>query len=231
MISGSLPVIACMNRMYRSIMPRLVFGAVAVLALLSCGPACAEARADWQPPAFQLSDAHGEPLQYPEGLKGPTVVLFWATWCPYCKALMPHLQSIIDEYGSEIEVLALNFREDGDPAEYLADRGYDFRLFPESDEVAESWGVKGTPGLFLADRTGCVVFSNFTIPREAYPTDPAEVAKQMKHYQKAARKAPFWAALLRQAIDETLAPPARPCGIKSGMTMDQVRDDDGSSPG
>src|SRR3546814_9228256 len=31
----------------------------------------------------------------------PTVVLFWATWCPYCKALMPHLQSMLDEYGND----------------------------------------------------------------------------------------------------------------------------------
>lgn len=190
------------------IRPAAIVTALSVLLFAATSANSADLAPDWR-----LTSADGEIVRLSEEVKEqPAILFFWATWCPYCKALMPHLQSIIDEYGSEIEVLALNFREDGDPAEYLADRGYDFRLFPESDEVAESWGVKGTPGLFLADRTGCVVFSNFTIPREAYPTDPAEVAKQMKHYQKAARKAPFWAALLRQAIDETLAPPARPCG-------------------
>jgi hypothetical protein len=33
-------------------------------------------------------------------------VLFWATWCPYCKALMPHVQSNLDEYGKQVRVVA-----------------------------------------------------------------------------------------------------------------------------
>jgi thiol-disulfide isomerase/thioredoxin len=157
---------------------------------------------DWQPPAFELADSDGQSLRYPEDLDGPTIVLFWASWCPYCKALMPHLQSIVDEYDGAIEVLALNFRDDEDPMEYISDRGFDFQVFPQSDLVAELWGVKGTPGLFLTDGTGRVVFSNFAIKENDYPADASERVKEMKHYQKAARKAPFWAARLRLAIDE-----------------------------
>jgi thiol-disulfide isomerase/thioredoxin len=143
-------------------------------------------------------------LLYPDDLSGPTIVLFWASWCPYCKALMPHLQSIVDEYEGEIAVLALNFREDEDPGEYISERGYDFRLFPESDPVAELWGVKATPGLFLVDETGRAVFSNFSIPENDYPADAPERVEEMKNWQKAARKAPFWAARLRAAIDQML---------------------------
>jgi len=156
---------------------------------------------DWQPPAFELADEDGTVFHYPGDLDGPAIILFWATWCPYCKALMPHLQSIVDEYGGEIEVLALNFREDEDPAAYLDERGYDFRLFPDSDPIAGTWGVKGTPGLFLVDGTGRAVFSNYAIPKDAYPQDPGEDSEKLKHYQKAARRAPYWAALLRRAID------------------------------
>ncbi len=32
---------------------------------------------------------------------GVDIYLFWASWCPYCKALMPHLQSIQVEYGAD----------------------------------------------------------------------------------------------------------------------------------
>jgi thiol-disulfide isomerase/thioredoxin len=107
----------------------------------------------WQPPAWVLPSASGQTFRYPQDLSGPTVILFWATWCPYCKALMPHLQSILDEYRGRhgITVLAIVFRDDGDPLSVLHDRGYEFDLFTEGDAVAESWGVKGAPGLFLAD--------------------------------------------------------------------------------
>ena len=154
-----------------------------------------------QPPPFQLTDAEGKRFSYPEQLHNPTIVLFWATWCPYCKALMPHLQSIVEEYNGELEVLALDFRDDGDPRQYLAKMGYDFHLFPAADAVAQAWGVRTTPGLFLVDRSGQVLFSNFSIPPEAYARRPGQSAADLKHYQKAARRAPVWAAELRKAID------------------------------
>lgn len=175
--------------------------ALAVLLAFPGLPARAESGIDQQPPPFELADAEGKTFQYPGQLTGPTIVLFWATWCPYCKALMPHLQSIVEEYAGEIEVLALDFRDDGDPQQYLAEMGYDFRLFPTADAVAEAWSVKTTPGLFLVDVSGRVVFSNFSIPPETYARVTTRSAGNLKHYQKAARRAPVWAAELRKAID------------------------------
>ena len=159
---------------------------------------------EWQAPGFDIAQPDGTVFNFPGSLERPTIILFWATWCPYCKALMPHLQSIIDEYGGQVQVLAFNFRDDDDPAAYLEERGYDFRLILHSEKVADSWGVKGTPGLFLADQSGRVVFSRGAIPKEAFPNDPAENPEHLKHYQKAARLAPFWAAQLRIAIDGLL---------------------------
>jgi thiol-disulfide isomerase/thioredoxin len=183
---------------------KMLLAIAASLALASCKPETTETTMDWQTPAFKLEDSAGQVLDYPADLTAPTIVLFWATWCPYCKALMPHLQSIVDEYDGKVDVLALNFREDEDPAEYISNRGFDFRLFPESDPVAQLWGIKTTPGLFLVDQTGRAVFSNFSLPEKARPANPALAAEDMKHYQKAARKAPYWAAHLRLAIDEAL---------------------------
>lgn len=156
---------------------------------------------DWQPPEFVANTAAGKPFHYPGDLQGPTIVLFWATWCPFCKALMPHLQSIIDEYNYEVRVLALSIREDKDPVKFLEEYGYQFLLIPEAEEVAESWGVKGTPGLYLADKSGRAVFSLRAIPESAYPPERFADNEELKRYQKAARGAPFWAAHLRKALD------------------------------
>lgn len=183
--------------------PALLFALLLWLAPVDA--AAGSPQIDWSPPSFEIVEPDGAVFHYPRSLEKPTIILFWATWCPYCKALMPHLQSIIDEYPGQIEVLALNFRDDDDPAAYVEDRGYDFRLILKSEDVAHSWGVKGTPGLFLADPGGRVVFSRSAIPEDAYGQDPAENDGQLKHYQKAARRAPFWAARLRMAIDRLLA--------------------------
>jgi thiol-disulfide isomerase/thioredoxin len=170
---------------------------------LAAGVSAVEAQSnqDWQPPAFSLRQPDGSEFRYPADLTGPTIVLFWATWCPYCKALMPHLQSILDEYPGRVRVLALSIRDDGDPAAVLAEYGFDFTLLTAADEVAEAWGVKGTPGLFLADARGQVVFDRLRIPAAAQ-SGSAQSEAALKHYQKAARNAPYWAARLRLALDE-----------------------------
>jgi len=187
-----------------TIRPRLALAVLVILTLFVHVPAQASPQIEWKAPGFEIAEPDGTIFQYPGSLENPTIILFWATWCPYCKSLMPHLQSIIDEYRGQVQVLALNFKDDDDPATYISDRGYNFKLILNSEQVAESWGVKGTPGLFLADPTGRVVFSRGAIPAEAYRQDPSEDAGQLKHYQKAARVAPFWAAQLRIAIDQLL---------------------------
>jgi thiol-disulfide isomerase/thioredoxin len=174
------------------------------MALAACEPIHPTSQLNWQPPGFAINLPGGEVFRYPNNLEGPTVVLFWATWCPYCKALMPHLQSIVDEHEGRVQVLALNFKDDDDPTAFLAQRRYDFKLILHSEEIAKSWGVKGTPGLFLADKTGRVVFSRAAIPEASYPTNPAEPHHELNNYQKAARQAPDWAATLRVAIDQLL---------------------------
>ena len=159
---------------------------------------------DWRPPAFTATTAAGETFQYPDDLQGPTIVLFWATWCPYCKALMPHLQSIVDEYGGEVRVLALSFKDDGDPASYVKNYGYQFLLITAADQVVDAWGIKTTPGLFLADQTGRVVFSRGAIPEQAYPAERFADNEGLKRSHKAARAAPFWAARLRLSLDRLI---------------------------
>lgn len=153
-------------------------------------------------PDFTLDTASGESFQLSEH-RGEKVylVLFWATWCPFCKALMPHLQSIIEEHGADnVEVLALTIREDGDPAAVLAQQGYAFTLLPDADEVAKRYGVRGTPGLFVIDKQGALAFDIHS-RRPATPAGNDELSRR----QRAARLAPFWAAHTRIAVATALA--------------------------
>lgn len=147
-------------------------------------------RADGTP--FSLSDNVGE---------RPTVVLFWATWCPYCKAVMPHIESMLLEHGTDaFEVAAITIGEDGDPAMFLHKQGYDFTLLPDGEKVAERYGVRGTPGVLIFDRQGHQVFDLREQPAQTLETG------NLTRREVAARRAPFWAAQIRKALDEALVP-------------------------
>ncbi|MDT8438665.1 MAG: TlpA disulfide reductase family protein [Wenzhouxiangellaceae bacterium] len=150
--------------------------------------------------AFELNDADGRAWTLPADQEALGVYLFWASWCPYCRALMPHLQSIVDEYGDAVEIYALNFRDQNDPRAYMEEQGFDFVLFPDADAVATDWGVRGTPGLFIIDSSRQVRFNLYQVLAESPPG-----FEDLSHTQRAQRRAPFWAARIRETLDQVLA--------------------------
>jgi peroxiredoxin len=60
-------------------------------------------------PDFELTTLGGETIRLSD-YKGKKVILnFWATWCPPCKAEMPHMQSFYEKNkDSGIEIVAVN---------------------------------------------------------------------------------------------------------------------------
>lgn len=183
---------------------------LSVLLLAAVVPAVSAAGMEGRKaPAVSLAGPDGQTRTLAGIAAGrPVVVLFWASWCPYCKALMPHLQSILDEYGSKrLEVVAIDLWEDDadDWKPSILDNGYDFQVLLAGDALASQWGVRGTPGLFLVGKDGKVVYD-----RNAYNVVPTRrhvegVASGQSNGAKAARMAPLWAAELRKAIDADLA--------------------------
>lgn len=153
-------------------------------------------------PDWTLQSASGESITLSEvAAEQPVIVLFWATWCPYCKALMPHIQSIRLEYGDEIRVLAVHFRDDkGDPVAFIKSTGYDFTLLPGGEEIAELYGVWGTPGLLIIDTDRVIRFDLYTLPK----LDLSAAGESQTHSKKAAYLAPYWAAELRKSLDHVL---------------------------
>ena len=155
---------------------------------------------DTNAPVFTLADDDDTEITFPRKQDGVDIYFFWATWCPYCKALMPHLQSMQIEYGDDLKVFAFNIRDDETPWFFFEEKGYDFTLMPEADPIMDLYGVKGVPALFLVDSEGVVRFNLY----ELIFNDSAEF-KAMKHSGKAGRRAPNWAATIRLKIDEILA--------------------------
>ncbi len=152
-------------------------------------------------PDWTLVAADGQAINLnDESQKQTTVLLFWATWCPYCKALMPHLQSVVLEYGNNVKVLAINIMEDSDPVEFIENAGYNFTLLPNGEDVADIYDVTGTPGVFVVDHKRVIRFDLRKLPI----IEPLSTGKAASNRRRAAYLAPYWAAKIRQSIDAVL---------------------------
>lgn len=152
-------------------------------------------------PDFTLESVSGDPVTLSDvAAEQPVILLFWATWCPYCKALMPHIQSIRLEHGDEVRVLAVHFRDDkGDPAAFIENAGYDFTVLRDGNETAKLYEVWGTPGLLVIDRNQRIRFNLYELPKQdilGY--------EDLSHPRRAAYRAPYWAAEIRKSLDVIL---------------------------
>ncbi|HMB72331.1 MAG TPA: TlpA disulfide reductase family protein [Gammaproteobacteria bacterium] len=132
-----------------------------VLALFVCANASAVEAGD-SAPAFRAFDFDGQAVEFPRSDTGATsVVIFWATWCGYCKAFMPKLEQIEADYRSRgVQVVAINAKEDGsgNPAQYIADLQFPMTAVRSGNGIARAWNVEFIPGVFVVDSNGVVAF-------------------------------------------------------------------------
>jgi thiol-disulfide isomerase/thioredoxin len=138
-----------------------------VIALSSCGT---EQQPDKQTetlqmqlggaaPAWAGSDlVSGNMLSFPSLLDDkPAVLIFWATWCPYCKAFMPYagrIQSDYAEHGVQIVTFNAKERGEGDPKAYVNSLNFPMIAIADADNIAASYGVNFIPGLMVVDGAG-----------------------------------------------------------------------------
>ena len=87
-----------------------------------------------------------------------TIVNFWASWCPPCRAEHPTLTELSDQ---GLRVAGVNFRDQQDDAlEYLNAEGDPFFAhgFDPRGRTSIDWGVTAPPETFIVDGEGTVLF-------------------------------------------------------------------------
>lgn len=116
---------------------------------------------------FTLEDQFGNTHSLAD-YKGKTIFLnFWATWCPPCRAEMPEIQQLYDNYSREGEdaliVLGVAGPEMGQEgtaeeiAAFLEDNGYTYPvLMDRLGTLLYGYGISAFPTTFMIDRNGNV---------------------------------------------------------------------------
>lgn len=136
---------------------------ITLLLFLSLTSALAAAvEAGDEAPTFRAWDFSGQPVEFPatDG-ENTSVVIFWATWCAYCKAFMPYLEQIEADYRDRgVRIVSINAKEDGsgNPAQYIADLGFPMTAVRSGDAIARAWAVEFIPGVFVVRSDGVIAF-------------------------------------------------------------------------
>ncbi|GKV65831.1 MULTISPECIES: redoxin domain-containing protein [unclassified Sporosarcina] len=113
-------------------------------------------------PDFTLETLAGETVTLSE-LKGKKVILnFWATWCPPCKAEMPHMESFYSKLTEEdqVELIAVNVTESeklgiSEVENFVESYKLSFPIpLDETAQVTHTYGVFSMPTTFMIDTKG-----------------------------------------------------------------------------
>ncbi|MGL4575524.1 MAG: TlpA family protein disulfide reductase [Burkholderiaceae bacterium] len=94
----------------------------------------------------------------------PTLVVFWASWCPYCAKHNPMVQKLIDQTkGTDLQVITVTIDKNLDDArKYLADKKYSFAATSDVAAMEAALGKKrALPKTYLIDRSGKLAVAEF----------------------------------------------------------------------
>lgn len=116
-------------------------------------------------PDFTLNDIAGKPFTF-SSLKGRRVVLvFWASWCPDCRAEVPELKAMYEASDpGKVAFVSVSFDREFDKFKNYAEQNAlpGVQLFDPSGKkdsaIGSAYHVKWIPSLYLIDAAGKVEF-------------------------------------------------------------------------
>ncbi|MCU0587870.1 MAG: TlpA family protein disulfide reductase [Syntrophobacteraceae bacterium] len=132
-----------------------------------------------QAPDFDLQDLKGTPVKLSQ-FRGdrPVLLYFWATWCPSCSTMKPHLAKVREKVPEkDLQILGINVGE-GDSLEKVKryQEGHPSpwpTLYDAGSKVARSYRVQGIPLFVLIDKEGMIVYQGNDLPQ-----DPLQILKK-----------------------------------------------------
>lgn len=120
-----------------------------------------EKSSDNLPLTFSLLNQNGEMIRF-EDYQGKVIFLnFWATWCPPCKAEMPHIQELYEQYKDDENVVILTTILPGDRQiskqdilAFLDENGYTMPVLFDDGTMFRYFGINSYPTTIMIKKDG-----------------------------------------------------------------------------
>jgi len=139
---------------------------IIILVLAFTGPASAQMFGMKNPlisqeaPEFSTNTVQHKSMTFSQvHAKKPSIMFFWATWCPHCRVQLKELNDMKDELAAkDINVILVDVGETAEQVgAYLKRNNIDFDVFIDGDSsISEQYGLIGVPTFFFIDKEGIV---------------------------------------------------------------------------
>ncbi len=93
------------------------------------------------------------------------ILIFWATWCPHCKAEIPRVVEFYNERKDKIAVVGINAGESKAKVASFAQKtgiSYPIVLDPGTS-VARLYNVVGVPTIVAVNKNGEIIYSGHSM--------------------------------------------------------------------
>lgn len=114
-------------------------------------------------PDFTMTTSEGKTLHLSDFKGRPVLLNFWASWCGPCASEMPAIQAAYEQYGDQIQFVAVNMTGMGGETETSAlsliqQNNYTFPVYFDVDSsAAVAFGVTSIPQTYLIDAEGNII--------------------------------------------------------------------------
>ncbi len=149
--------------------PGALAPALALMALAALRPAPARAQdvggidGGAAAPALTAQDLAGKPVRLDGIGRGPALIEFWATWCPYCQKLEPRLKAAYRKYGARVRFYAVAVNVNESPTRvgrYVAEHGLPYAVvYDASGDATRAYDVPATSFVVVTDAAGRVAYT------------------------------------------------------------------------
>lgn len=108
-------------------------------------------------PVFSALDIDGDPVDL-GAIDTPVWLIFNATWCSACRAESGHVQAAEEQYGDEIEILAVYVNEGEEEVRSYTDKvGLTYtHILDPTTEIAAAYRTMGVPAHYFINTDGTV---------------------------------------------------------------------------
>lgn len=115
---------------------------------------------------FTLETIAGEKITLSAILeKKRAVLIFWATWCPYCRTELPIAEKFYAENKTKVEVIGIDIRESKAKVEnFLQTLNLSYPIALDSDgKVAKLYKARGVPAIVAVDKNSKIIYDGHSV--------------------------------------------------------------------